>query len=610
MKEWAEEIGLLNMIDAIKLRIDVDHRFCFILGAGASVSSGIPSGAEMATQWLDDIKKLKPKETERWIIDENIDEKDIGRYYSKLYEMRFDNPSEGYIWLQNAMKGAVPGLGYYHLAKILTTDKTPMNHVITTNFDRLIEDAIFMYTDKKPIMVTHEYLAHYLDNQRYEGPIIAKIHRDLMLHPKSAEGEINQLAESWEQALMKTLNVCTPIVIGYNGNDGSLMKLLEKFVAENGMKKTIYWCYRKNDLPKNERIIELLNKCSGFLVPILNFDAVMYMLGIKFGHTFSEELLEKQLQMRISDYCEKHRKTKENIENGLDNLQYRSLTDDEKAVKREVSNVYKNEIRELTEKTKRTSKIARLYYHRGRRHLWLNEFNKALKDFSKAIKRESNNAEYYYLRGSTCGWLNKVKKALKDHKKAIKIADGGEEFDRDVATYYNYRGVNYYRLRKYKKAVADHEKAIKLDPKNARYRAWLSYPLYKLGKKKEALKTIEVALKMDEKEPMCYSNRGLIFLKIDKKNNKPPRSEILADFNKALDLEIPYRRYRCYTDLAEYYLYAGNPKKARKSLKKALNLYGQYERAKYYLAKYHKKRGNNKKYKRYMVKSKIKLSYP
>jgi len=133
------------MIDSINMCSESGERFCFILGAGASVSSGIPAASKMANQWRKYLLKHEPQTTKKW-----AKKKNCGNFYSKLYEMRFSAyPFDGYIWLQNAMKGSVPGLGYYHLANILTTDKTTINLVITTNFDSLIEKAIFMYTDKE-----------------------------------------------------------------------------------------------------------------------------------------------------------------------------------------------------------------------------------------------------------------------------------------------------------------------------------------------------------------------------------------------------------------------------------------------------------------------------
>ncbi len=50
-----------------------DRKFCFIIGAGASKESGIPTGAELVKVWTEEIKKLHGDEdTEKWMADNSI----------------------------------------------------------------------------------------------------------------------------------------------------------------------------------------------------------------------------------------------------------------------------------------------------------------------------------------------------------------------------------------------------------------------------------------------------------------------------------------------------------------------------------------------------------
>jgi len=627
MNEQPKVCSLLNMIDTVKRCSEAGERFCFILGAGASVSSGIASGFTMAAQWLDDLKKLEPEMVDAKIKEYNINESDIGSYYSKIYEIRFNtHPHHGYVWLQDAMKNAKPGLGYYHLAKILAADKTTINLVITTNFDSLTEDAIFMYTDKKPLVLTHELLAQYMDFLA-NRPIIAKIHRDLMLRPKNMEDEIGKLAESWEQILKKALSIYAPIVIGYGGNDESLMGLLEKVVEENGMEKPIYWCHIHDSPPKNEKIIKLLNKCGGFLVPITDFDTAMYLFGVEFGHKFSENSLTKQTQNRIDDYKEKHKEIMDSLEKEQNR---RRLFDDEKAVVNAISKSMNNEIKELTEDLKKSPGSAKAHYRRGvsyRRfknnldaitdftkaielepdnadfyncrgvsYNHIKEFDKAIMDHAKAIEFDPNNAKYYRERGVNYYWLNKYEKAIDDFTKAIELAPNN-------ADYCNSRGMTYNHLNEYEKAIDDFTKAIELDNENARYYAWLSYSLYKVGNTDKAFSALEKAMTFKE-EALCYSHRGIINLKIAKLNRTECNPEVLEDLTKAIELEEKYRLHKCYTDFAEYYLYTGEIENAYDNLQKALNEYNLYGRAWYYLAKYYELKENIKEYKRCMAKSK------
>ena len=51
---WTTEAFLQHF-----LRVDdqmPERSFAFVLGAGASVSSGIPTGAQLVDRWLDEIK--------------------------------------------------------------------------------------------------------------------------------------------------------------------------------------------------------------------------------------------------------------------------------------------------------------------------------------------------------------------------------------------------------------------------------------------------------------------------------------------------------------------------------------------------------------------------
>lgn len=43
--------------NAFLLNLDKNKRYCFILGSGASISSGIPTGARLMGDWIEEIKQ-------------------------------------------------------------------------------------------------------------------------------------------------------------------------------------------------------------------------------------------------------------------------------------------------------------------------------------------------------------------------------------------------------------------------------------------------------------------------------------------------------------------------------------------------------------------------
>jgi NAD-dependent SIR2 family protein deacetylase len=45
-----------------------NRKFCFVIGAGASFKSGVPTGGELAKKWFDEIQNRNSKEEiENWV---------------------------------------------------------------------------------------------------------------------------------------------------------------------------------------------------------------------------------------------------------------------------------------------------------------------------------------------------------------------------------------------------------------------------------------------------------------------------------------------------------------------------------------------------------------
>jgi hypothetical protein len=229
-----------------------DHPFCWVLGSGASYQSGIPTGVTLAMQWL---KELHEREDfnnlplEKWATAVNLgikdfDFKNAARFYPFIYQRRFrDFKERGYAFLEDVMAGIEPSYGYSVLAQIMASHKHKV--AVTTNFDNLIADAISIYTDAFPLVCGHESLTGFI-RPNLTRLVIAKIHRDLLFNPKSAPEDIEILSPEWEEALKVIFENNTPIVLGYGGNDGSLMGFWERIPPIIG---GIFWCYRVDSEP-------------------------------------------------------------------------------------------------------------------------------------------------------------------------------------------------------------------------------------------------------------------------------------------------------------------------------------------------------------------------
>lgn len=431
-------------------------KYCFILGAGASRSSGIRTGEQLMKEWHQYLWDAKRGST---YIKECADDLDpqYGREiykrffdrdyvvqnddYFDLFDLRFaGRTSDGYSFLENELEGKTPSYGYFPLATLLANTR---NHlVITTNFDSLIEDALFMYTDKHPQVVSHESLAPYISGE-FKRPIVAKIHRSLYFDPLNRKQDMDALAKNWEGVLKKVLKEYIPIVIGYAGGDHTLMSLLEREPVL--CKEGIYWCYvgNKPDL----RVRSVVGKSKGSLVKIEGFDEIMFQIAEKFHEeaNFNDPIkyMKDQTEKRCQKYQNEFYKLKESLEikKGQNNK-----TDDETSS----INTYEN--RQKAKKHHHDSWMA--YENKN--------FEKSLEEINCAIQLFPQESKYYYSRGIFLHTVKRFQEALKDKNKAIELSPQN-------ADYYYSRSMTLSRLLKFNDALKDIEHAIHLNANEKKY---------------------------------------------------------------------------------------------------------------------------------------------
>ena len=473
-------------------------RYCFILGAGASKQSGIPTGSELVKIWFDEIKSYYDEaEVIEWINSKKIDETKIAEYYPFIYEKRFGlDPNEGYAFLEKIMVNAEPSCGYSVLSQILIT--TNHNIVITTNFDSLTEDALFIYTSKKPLVVGHESLASYV-NLFVNRPIVAKIHRDILLSPKNDSNGTSCLEKNWEDALSNIFKYYTPLVIGYGGNDGSLMGYLDKLDKIAG---GIFWFYRDGTEKPSQNILSLIDKHDGFLVQIDGFDELMIQLGETLNYRRMDDEIIAIAQKRASRYREQIEKIirtdskssgkalKTIVNRGIKNWwAYQLAINNEKEISKKEELFIKG-IKNFPKSSELYNNYAIFTFEHKKDHIKTEElYNKSIEldpnnslvignyaNFLRKIKFDYVNAETLYKKAieldpnnsltiaSYASFLDEIKNehcyAETLYKKAIELDPNNS------AAIGNY--ANYLRITKneYDKAEELYKKAIELNPNN------------------------------------------------------------------------------------------------------------------------------------------------
>ena len=568
-------ISAKRLSQMMKELSESSERFCFILGSGASVESGIPSGSTLEMQWMDCLMgKMEDRgmpamdagetrEIAGTLYAEKAIEHDFGEieaawlrakkenkpipseYYFDIYKLRFhSNPRQGYNYLEKIMEQCDPSLGYHTLAKLLA-ENSLHNLVITTNFDSLVEDALFLYTDKRPLVVSHESLADYME-ANIRRPIIAKVHRGLMYAPLNSPENLQELKPEWQRALSQAFSIYTPIVIGYAGGDHSLMSFLEK--ETTSIRGSIYWCYRgkrsRAGLP-GENIQSLVANHNGYFVAIDGFDALMVEIGktmysdaIRPGLT--KDKLQKKLDERLRNY----------------NAQWDKLNENQE-MQKALQEMNAAEQKEEKQREKEELLTAQDYFRRGFRASSEGHTQEAVKEYSKAIELDPSFASAYHNRGILYNKLGEQQKALDDYNKAI-------ELDPSYAFAYNGRGNVYRGFGERQKALNDYNKAIELDPSFAYAYNGRGNVYSDLGEQQKALEDYNKAIELDPIHKFAYRNRGLLYSKLGN------LEAAVKDYTQAIQLDPKYKN--AYLNRADAYSALGQESLAEADRKAAAEL--------------------------------------
>ena len=555
------------------------ERFCFILGSGASVESGIPSGTTLEMKWMNcimgaeadgdtpprslaDMEKTAlalesenrlahkfVKIKEAWETAKKEEKPIPSEYYFDIYKLRFyPNKRNGYRYMERLMEPCEPSVGYHTLA-LLLTENNQNNLVITTNFDSLVEDALFLYTMKKPLVVNHESLAGYIESD-IQRPIVAKIHRGLMYEPFNSPDTTDKLQKEWRETLDYAFNTYTPIVIGYGGGDHSLMDYLKE--EQTVLRHGIYWCWRKNDGHPEEDVLKFLEDKDGYLVQIGGFDDLMLRIGKALfpnttGPGAAGTILQNQCNKRIQRYSDQWKKLEEDPDM-QDVVQPINVEEEKAEEQREQEN-------KLT---------AWDYRNRGRRARNEGDYRKSVEAYTEAIERDGTHANDYFWRAEAYYKLGEHKKAIEDYTTAIKL-------DPKDTIAYNNRGLAYRNLGEYAKAIEDFAKSIELDPKDAVAYNNRGLAYHDLGEYAKAIEDYTKSIELDPKYDATYSNRGAAY------NGLGEYAKAIKDCTKAIELDPKYanpHRFlgNAYYGLKEY-------QKALAALTEAIRLNPKYKKA-------------------------------
>ena len=278
----------------------------WFLGAGASASAGLPTAADMISEFKRRLfvsRKLRGVQHDvdlsqpavRHRIDayveslENIPSAGDPDEYAKLFEVTYPAESDRQAFLDGKVAGAKPSYGHVALATLMREGLTRL--LWTTNFDALIEDAcaeVFGTTSGlTTVTLDSGQLTQAIADER--RPVQIKMHGDFRSRRlKNTNDELRHQDAHLRNVLIDSCLRFGLVVIGYSGRDDSIMDALEDAVSRaNAFPSGLFWLHRGDGEPSS-RVIQLLSlgkskEVDVALVSIENFDEtlrdVVHILG-------------------------------------------------------------------------------------------------------------------------------------------------------------------------------------------------------------------------------------------------------------------------------------------------------------------------------------------
>lgn len=222
--------------------------FAMLLGAGASVSSGVPSAGTLIDRWHEEYHAIKCADgsTINDFISKQRWHKDTSEY-SVLFESLYPTASLRRDYIESIVRSATPSWGYANLVGMLESGL--IDTIFTTNFDDLIVEACYRFSQQvRPIVSHHDSSAKYI-RIRSSRPKIIKLHGDFLFdNIKNTVRELESLEQNTREKLKQIALEYGLIVIGYNGNDRSIMEPLEQMLRqEEYFRNGVYWCTTNPD---------------------------------------------------------------------------------------------------------------------------------------------------------------------------------------------------------------------------------------------------------------------------------------------------------------------------------------------------------------------------
>jgi hypothetical protein len=250
----------------------------WFLGAGASSAAGVPTAGHLVWDFkrqlycaAQSVRLSSISDLADPVVQARLQQffDDLRGYppagaddeYAFYFERAYPAVQDRRAYIAEKVSAASPTYGHLALAGLLSMD---MAHVDwTTNFDRVIEDAVFRVFGSTTSLVVATLSEPSLALQAmnaHRWPLLGKLHGDfqserLMNIPE----EIRKQDADLRRALLEGCRRYGLAVIGYSGRDASVMDTLEEAIDEGqGYPFGLFWFHRSASAPsiRVKRLVE------------------------------------------------------------------------------------------------------------------------------------------------------------------------------------------------------------------------------------------------------------------------------------------------------------------------------------------------------------------
>ena len=239
----------------------------WLLGAGASRASNIKTAGDMIWDFkarLYRSAKKVPASAVADLSDVRIQEI-LQKYcdgtskfpvqwaedeYAEYFEATYPEAQDRRRYISDMIRGAKPSYGHMALAHLMKRDRTRI--VWTTNFDRVIEDAVSSVwgtTSELTVGALGEPERIATAYAQQTWPIYAKLHGDFQSENlKNTSDELASQDERMRDVLLDTCRNMGLAVSGYSGRDASIMAVLREAINDGkGFPNGLFWFVRETD---------------------------------------------------------------------------------------------------------------------------------------------------------------------------------------------------------------------------------------------------------------------------------------------------------------------------------------------------------------------------